>query len=282
MAQLASPFNVDHDGELPVGVQLEWRLRALIASGRLAPGEKLPSVRSLAEWAGVNVNTVRAVYAGLEQRGIVASRHGAGTFVAADHFSPELERIAADAIDRAREAGADPRELARVAFVCAEVDATAVPAFPGLPDDPGDPEQETDPADAGERRVRDELRRQIAHLETQLASHPRGIVAPDRPGRPVGRMISTSELEATRDGLISRLAEARGEQAALGEQQRRAREIWEEMLIDPAGHRWESVSDAEIGEQGCREYSVGAGPLGALMSWWRLKVSGGCPLSGSA
>ena len=122
MAQLASPFQVDHDGELPVGVQLEWRLRALIASGRLAPGERLPSVRALAEWAGVNVNTVRAAYAALEERGIVVSQHGSGTFVAADRFSPALERIAAEAIAEAREAGADPRELAMVAHVIAEMD----------------------------------------------------------------------------------------------------------------------------------------------------------------
>ena len=54
------------------------------------------------------------------------------------------------------------------------------------------------------------------------------------------------------------------------------------MLIDPSSHRWEKVSDAEMGEDGCREYSVSAGPLGSLMSWWRLKVSGGCPLPGSA
>src|SRR4029079_15737997 len=55
----ANPFAVDHQSELPVGVQIGWRLRALVAGGRLAPGDSLPSVRRLAEWADVNVNTVR-------------------------------------------------------------------------------------------------------------------------------------------------------------------------------------------------------------------------------
>src|SRR5260221_390271 len=71
MAQQAArepnPFSIDPDDELPVGLQLTWRLRALIATGRLASGERLPSFRRLSECAGVNVNTLRAVYAGLEQ-----------------------------------------------------------------------------------------------------------------------------------------------------------------------------------------------------------------------
>jgi DNA-binding GntR family transcriptional regulator len=42
----------------------------------------MPSVRELAESAGVNVNTVRSVYARLEAEGLVRSEHGRGTFVA--------------------------------------------------------------------------------------------------------------------------------------------------------------------------------------------------------
>jgi hypothetical protein len=51
------------------------------------------------------------------------------------------------------------------------------------------------------------------------------------------------------------------------------------MVADPASHRWEVVSAQETGEDGCAEWQVGSrlGPLGALMSWWRVKVSGGCP-----
>ena len=77
-----NPFATDAGDELPVGLQLSWRLRALISTGQLASGERLPSFRRLAEWAGVNVNTVRSVYEGLEQEGLVVSRQGQGTFVA--------------------------------------------------------------------------------------------------------------------------------------------------------------------------------------------------------
>src|SRR5918997_1605419 len=74
-------FAVNRDGELPVGTQLVWKLRSLIDSGALEPGDKLPSVRTLAEAAGVNVNTARAVYGRLERAGLIRSEQGRGTFV---------------------------------------------------------------------------------------------------------------------------------------------------------------------------------------------------------
>ena len=54
------------------------------------------------------------------------------------------------------------------------------------------------------------------------------------------------------------------------------------MVADPGAHRWEVVSADETGEEGCTTWQVAPaiGPLGALMSWWRIKVSGGCPLAG--
>src|SRR6185312_334460 len=121
-ATTSNPFAVDPDDELPVGLQLTLRLRALIATGRLPAGERLPSVRRLAEWAGVNLNTVRGVYAGLEAAGLVVSHQGRGTFVADEvRATPELEDIAAEAIRKAAAAGLGARELAEVALVCAEI-----------------------------------------------------------------------------------------------------------------------------------------------------------------
>jgi DNA-binding transcriptional regulator YhcF (GntR family) len=75
-------LRVDRDGELPLGTQLAWKLRSLIENGKLREGDRLPSVREAAAAAGVNVNTVRAVYARLEREGIVSSQQGRGTFVA--------------------------------------------------------------------------------------------------------------------------------------------------------------------------------------------------------
>jgi DNA-binding transcriptional regulator YhcF (GntR family) len=73
---------VDRTSAVPLGTQLVEQIRASVADGRLSEGDRLPSVRELAETAGVNVNTVRAVYARLEAEGVVRREHGRGTFVA--------------------------------------------------------------------------------------------------------------------------------------------------------------------------------------------------------
>ena len=73
---------VDRASELPLHAQLARRIREAVSGGKLPGGERLPSVRDLADSAGVNVNTVRAVYARLESEGVVRREHGRGTFVA--------------------------------------------------------------------------------------------------------------------------------------------------------------------------------------------------------
>src|SRR4051812_47156766 len=82
-------LHVNRNGDVPVATQLAWQIQALIVRGRLRAGEQLPSVRRLAEVAGVNVNTVRAVYERLEGEGFVVTQHGRGTFVA-DHV-PQVD-----------------------------------------------------------------------------------------------------------------------------------------------------------------------------------------------
>ena len=86
---------IDRHTDVPLGSQLVWQIQALIVDGRLQPGERLPSVRGLAESVGVNVNTVRAVYERLEGEGFVRSEHGRGTFVAANvpQARPEALRL---------------------------------------------------------------------------------------------------------------------------------------------------------------------------------------------
>jgi DNA-binding transcriptional regulator YhcF (GntR family) len=73
---------VDRRADVPLGTQLASRIRSAVRDGTLGAGDRLPSVRELAESAGVNVNTVRAVYARLESEGIVRSEQGRGTFIA--------------------------------------------------------------------------------------------------------------------------------------------------------------------------------------------------------
>lgn len=73
---------VDRHSEVSVGTQLATQLHSAMADGGLSAGDRLPSIRELADATGVSVNTVRAVYARLEDEGLARSEHGRGTFVA--------------------------------------------------------------------------------------------------------------------------------------------------------------------------------------------------------
>jgi DNA-binding transcriptional regulator YhcF (GntR family) len=274
--------DVGREDDVPVGVQLAWRLRALILSGRLAADERLPGVRELAAGAGVNVNTARAIYRRLEQEGLVASRHGQGTFVV-PHVaaSPSLEQVAAEAAETARSLGVDPRDLARTLY------AGSGPEQP-YPEEspPPDPEAALAPAtEEDARAARRSLRAQVARLEAELAAYPEFVEAGTEPlplHGPEPRIADLGELETLRDELVERLKRARSEAERRERRQGAVRTHLDEMVEDPAAHKWETISNEDLGEPGCKHFHVRPawGPVGALMNWWRVKVSAGCPLAG--
>jgi GntR family transcriptional regulator len=66
----------------PIYRQIIEQVRLGVATGALAPGDSLPSVRALAERNVVNPNTVVKAYAELVRDGTVESHHGKGFFVA--------------------------------------------------------------------------------------------------------------------------------------------------------------------------------------------------------
>jgi GntR family transcriptional regulator len=76
-------LSIDPRDATPIYAQIEHGLRAAIATGRLQTGEQLPTVRQLAVELSVNANTVARVYAELERAGVLETRRGVGSFVAA-------------------------------------------------------------------------------------------------------------------------------------------------------------------------------------------------------
>lgn len=94
---MALSFNIDTSHPTPLYHQLERAIRFSIATGKLALGDQLPTVRQLAVDLRINANTVAKVYAELERLGIVETRRGVGTFVRARHFEAAREK------DRERE-----------------------------------------------------------------------------------------------------------------------------------------------------------------------------------
>jgi GntR family transcriptional regulator len=76
-------LSIDPSDAAPIWRQIEEGLRRLVASGALAPGAAVPSVREMAADLRVNPATVAKAYQRLAEGGVFAVRRGEGTFVAA-------------------------------------------------------------------------------------------------------------------------------------------------------------------------------------------------------
>jgi hypothetical protein len=127
--------------------------------------------------------------------------------------------------------------------------------------------------------ARRSLRAQIARLEGELARitastyPPIALSTPSRGGTP--RLLDLGALERARDDLAGRVSAAhrlRDEQAA---RQAAARALLADMLANPPEHRGAVVTNAQLGLPGCTTYRV---VPRMFSTWWRVKVSSGCPL----
>jgi GntR family transcriptional regulator len=87
----------------PIYEQIKDGLKKLIVSGAMAPGEKLPSVRALAQQLSINPNTIQRAYNELENEGYIYSIAGKGSFASGDVGADE---------NRKRELQEKIRELA--------------------------------------------------------------------------------------------------------------------------------------------------------------------------
>ncbi|MGN0063473.1 MAG: GntR family transcriptional regulator [Nocardioides sp.] len=101
-------LRVDPDDPTPAFEQVRRGVRDLVATGALRPGDRLPPLRQLAGDLGLAVGTVARAYAELEQEGLLVSRRGAGTRVAAGVLvagHEVLDRLARDYLERTRAVG---------------------------------------------------------------------------------------------------------------------------------------------------------------------------------
>ena len=99
--------------------QLRAQLAVMISVGRLRPGSRLPTVRSMASQLGLAPGTVARAYRELEAEGTITTRGRAGTFVADEppHSEPlreRRERVASTAdgfVFALRQLGLDPDDM---------------------------------------------------------------------------------------------------------------------------------------------------------------------------
>ena len=138
--------------------------------------------------------------------------------------------------------------------------------------------------DVDERAARRTLRDQIAKLERELSAlftsaYPRRGLEWEvsSPGGP--RVLDIGDLEALRDELASRVEDARRALRERTTEEHENRGQIEAMVADPASHKWQRVSNSDIGEPGCKYWhsTPKLGLVGMLMGWWRVKISSGCP-----
>ena len=74
-------LELDFRSGIPIYLQVVDRLKEMIATGRLHPGDQLPTVRALAQELRVNFNTVARSYRILDESGVISTQQGRGTYI---------------------------------------------------------------------------------------------------------------------------------------------------------------------------------------------------------
>ena len=129
-------FDILPSGPVPIYRQIVDQVRRRVASGSLAAGDELPSVRALAQAHAINPMTVSKAYSLLEAEGLLERRRGMGMFVAAVRPARSvsqrltlLEPALQAAAQQARELGLGPEHALQLFERC-----LARAGLPGGPD----------------------------------------------------------------------------------------------------------------------------------------------------
>ena len=99
---MALPFSVDVRPGRPLHDQVVFAVTKAVVTGQLAAGDAFPSVRTLSQELGINPNTAQKIVATLIERGLLESRPGIGTVVAAwrPAATPARRALLASQVDR--------------------------------------------------------------------------------------------------------------------------------------------------------------------------------------
>ncbi|GGF67773.1 GntR family transcriptional regulator [Paenibacillus albidus] len=95
-------MKIEFDNNLPIYLQIMNYLKGEIVTGKLGPGDKIPSVRELAGELQINPNTVQRTFQELEREGIVETRRGMGRYVTQEEEKIMMikKEMAKDILDR--------------------------------------------------------------------------------------------------------------------------------------------------------------------------------------
>jgi GntR family transcriptional regulator len=115
-------LELDFESGVPIYMQLVDRVKQMVASGQLQPGQQLPTMRQLAADLRINYNTVGRAYLILDQEGVISTQQGRGTFVASRLDEGQLQEMRLDklrsmlgkVLHEARVLGYDRQEIKRI------------------------------------------------------------------------------------------------------------------------------------------------------------------------
>jgi DNA-binding transcriptional regulator YhcF (GntR family) len=88
-------LTLDPSSTTPPYQQIRAQIAAHVDGGELQPGDRLPTVRRLADDLGVAANTVARAYRELEQAGVIETRGRGGSFVTGDQVERKAKEAAA-------------------------------------------------------------------------------------------------------------------------------------------------------------------------------------------
>ena len=119
MPDSAVRFELDLKSRVPIFMQIVDQVKVMIASGRLRPGDQLPTVRQVAVDLMINPNTVSRAFLELEHHGIIATQRGIGTFVSqnigagftADETARRTEKLIRGFLRGMMELGHSPEDI---------------------------------------------------------------------------------------------------------------------------------------------------------------------------
>lgn len=86
-------IRIDPDDTVPIYLQIVHSIKHQVATGRLKPGEQLPTVRELATDLRINPNTVARAYDLLDSDSVITTQQGRGTYVREHPDDAHLTRV---------------------------------------------------------------------------------------------------------------------------------------------------------------------------------------------
>jgi len=130
IAESGINFSLAQENGVPIYRQIIQQIEYAILSGRMKPGDRLPTIRSLAVDLKTNPNTIAKAYGELEILGILETQVGSGTYISDkkpgekdDSLSRKINEVLKRFVQEMRDLGVDKQEALKLIKAHTEEDS---------------------------------------------------------------------------------------------------------------------------------------------------------------